>query len=117
MNNKFFEEPIINSPYEYPRRHWELVDGQPTQKITVSRALLVTRKKALDVISTYRFIGANGDSNPIAQWLFEKTGLAGSLRSVWFEYYLSVMPATKGFFHGQRRVYTITCAMSGIFEL
>ena len=38
-------------------------------------------------------------------------------RSVWFEYYLSVMPATEGFFHGQLPVYTITCAMAGIFEL
>jgi type III restriction enzyme len=37
MSNKFFEEPILNSPYEYPARHWELVDGQPTQKIIESR--------------------------------------------------------------------------------
>lgn len=30
----FFERPILNSPYEYPGRHWELDDqGQPTQKI------------------------------------------------------------------------------------
>ncbi len=34
MNNPFFERPIINSPYAYPARHWELDDdGQPTQKI------------------------------------------------------------------------------------
>ncbi|MBI4825610.1 MAG: DEAD/DEAH box helicase family protein [Nitrospirae bacterium] len=38
MNNKFFEKPILNSPYEYPKRHWELdVDGQPTQKIIETR--------------------------------------------------------------------------------
>ncbi|MBD3386425.1 restriction endonuclease [candidate division KSB1 bacterium] len=34
MENRFFEQPVINSPYEYPRRHWELDEqGQPTQKI------------------------------------------------------------------------------------
>ena len=24
MSNPFFEKPILNSPYEYPSRHWEL---------------------------------------------------------------------------------------------
>jgi type III restriction enzyme len=24
MSNPFFDRPILNSPYEYPRRHWEL---------------------------------------------------------------------------------------------
>jgi len=34
MDNRFFEKPILNSPYEYPARHWELDDqGQPTQQI------------------------------------------------------------------------------------
>ena len=38
MNDQFFSEPILNSPYEVPRRHWELDDaGQPTQKIAESR--------------------------------------------------------------------------------
>ena len=38
MNNLFFEKPILNSPYEYPVRHWELdIDGQPTQKIIERR--------------------------------------------------------------------------------
>jgi type III restriction enzyme len=38
MSNPFFDHPILNSPYEYPSRHWELdEDGQPTQKITESR--------------------------------------------------------------------------------
>jgi type III restriction enzyme len=33
MPNPFFDHPILNSPYEYPRRHWELdADGQPTQQ-------------------------------------------------------------------------------------
>lgn len=34
MSERFFEHPILNSPYEYPGRHWELdKDGQPTQNI------------------------------------------------------------------------------------
>ena len=38
MDNRFFEHPILNSPYAYPIRHWELDDqGQPTQRIVESR--------------------------------------------------------------------------------
>lgn len=34
----FFNQPIINSPYSYPKKHWELDDqGQPTQKMIQSR--------------------------------------------------------------------------------
>ena len=34
----FFERPILNSPYQYPRRHWELdASGQPTQRVAESR--------------------------------------------------------------------------------
>ncbi|MGH8503736.1 MAG: BPTD_3080 family restriction endonuclease [Gammaproteobacteria bacterium] len=41
----FFDQPILNSPYRYPARHWELdKDGQPTQKIieTHRRAEFIT---------------------------------------------------------------------------
>ncbi|HUD45792.1 MAG TPA: DEAD/DEAH box helicase family protein [Candidatus Baltobacteraceae bacterium] len=38
MPNQFFEQPILNSPYAYPGRHWELdADGQPTNIIVESR--------------------------------------------------------------------------------
>ena len=34
MSNPFFEQPILNSPYQCPARHWEFDDdGQPTQNI------------------------------------------------------------------------------------
>lgn len=34
----FRPPPILNSPYGYPARHWELDDqGQPTQKIIENR--------------------------------------------------------------------------------
>lgn len=38
MNSQFFKNPILNSPYKYPDRHWELDDdGQPTQKVIERR--------------------------------------------------------------------------------
>ena len=38
MNEQFFSRPILNSPYAYPERHWELdEDGQPTQRIIQQR--------------------------------------------------------------------------------
>jgi type III restriction enzyme len=38
MTELFFERPILNSPYEEPRRHWELDKaGQPTQQIIEKR--------------------------------------------------------------------------------
>jgi type III restriction enzyme len=41
MTNPFFDHPILNTPYAYPKRHWELdTHGQPTQKI------IETRRKA-----------------------------------------------------------------------
>lgn len=30
MTTAFFKQPILNSPYDYPGRHWELDKGQPT---------------------------------------------------------------------------------------
>ena len=41
MTDSFFERPVINSPYEYPARHWELdEDGQPTDRILGHRRLV-----------------------------------------------------------------------------
>jgi type III restriction enzyme len=38
MSNPFFDHPILNSPYEYPVKHWELDEtGQPTQRVVESR--------------------------------------------------------------------------------
>ena len=34
MSDSFFEQPILNSPYEYPKQHWELDEsGMPTQRV------------------------------------------------------------------------------------
>ena len=40
----FFERPILNSPYEEPLRHWELVDGLPTDRI-------IERRRKADLIA------------------------------------------------------------------
>jgi type III restriction enzyme len=38
MSEQFFEKPILNSPYAYPSRYWELdADGQPTNRIMETR--------------------------------------------------------------------------------
>ena len=38
MDSRFFERPILNSPYAYPARHWELDEqGQPTGRIIEAR--------------------------------------------------------------------------------
>jgi len=38
MSNPFFDRPIVNSPYEYPRQHWELDEtGQPTGRLADRR--------------------------------------------------------------------------------
>ena len=38
MDNPFFERPVLNSPYKYPKQHWELDEtGQPTQRVIQSR--------------------------------------------------------------------------------
>jgi type III restriction enzyme len=45
MSNPFFDAPIINSPYDYPNRHWELdADGLPTQQI-------IDRRRGADFIT------------------------------------------------------------------
>ncbi|MDR2626354.1 MAG: DEAD/DEAH box helicase family protein, partial [Zoogloeaceae bacterium] len=37
MAETFFEKPILNSPYAYPNRHWQLENGQPTGVIVEHR--------------------------------------------------------------------------------
>ena len=36
-SSNFFEQPILNSPYQRPERHWELKDGQPTGHVIEKR--------------------------------------------------------------------------------
>ncbi len=48
MEQRFFERPILNSPYEYPPRHWELDENrQPTNRI-------VERRRSVSFITPIR---------------------------------------------------------------
>ncbi|NBC29432.1 MAG: hypothetical protein GVY29_05500, partial [Spirochaetes bacterium] len=37
MSEQFFLQPVLNSPYERPGRHWEIENEQPTGRIVESR--------------------------------------------------------------------------------
>ena len=37
MTATFAEQPILNSPYEYPGRHWQLENGVPTDSVMEQR--------------------------------------------------------------------------------
>jgi type III restriction enzyme len=40
VESSFFEQPVLNSPYQYPARHWQLEDGPPTGQIVGRRRLV-----------------------------------------------------------------------------
>lgn len=61
----FFSQPILNSPYEAPSRHWELDgDGKPTNKI------IERRRRA-------EFTSATPGANPTQDLLDLEPGLGG----------------------------------------
>ena len=50
MAADFFGLPILNSPYEYPSRHWELDEsGQPTRKPHPLTYTTTAERMGLDV--------------------------------------------------------------------
>ncbi|HRP94838.1 MAG TPA: DEAD/DEAH box helicase family protein [Rhodocyclaceae bacterium] len=77
MSNPFFEHSILNSPYAYPARHWELDEqGQPTQKIIERRrrAEFITpipkprKRKGAGVQGSLLFDEGKGLSNDAQQY-------------------------------------------------
>lgn len=77
MSDEFFKKPILNSPYEYPSRHWELEGGLPTQHIIDSRrrAEFITPipkpkkqkgKKTEDLFDESLGLGAGSKYDPIS---------------------------------------------------
>ena len=49
MPTSFYEQPILNSPYEPPRRHWELdANRQPTDR-------QIERRREAAFITSYRW--------------------------------------------------------------
>jgi len=69
MSEQFFEKPILNSPYAFPGRHWELdVDGQPTNRILENRRrsdlikpVLKTKKQRQDQKQSAMLLGASDE--------------------------------------------------------
>ncbi|MDZ4312056.1 MAG: restriction endonuclease, partial [Cypionkella sp.] len=75
MSEQFFEKPILNSPYAYPGRHWELdPDGQPTNRILDSRRrsdlitpVPKTKKQRQNTKQGALLLGANDDLSTTGQ--------------------------------------------------
>ena len=71
MNGQFFDNPILNSPYKCPDRHWELDDdGQPTQRIIGRRR----RSESISPFPTSRKRGGKAEQQRLA--LGEGKGLS-----------------------------------------
>jgi type III restriction enzyme len=87
MDNRFFDQPILNSPYEYPSRHWELDDqGQPTQRIIEARrtAQFITPipkpRKRRGAIQQQRMVFDEGAGVSTAQQEYDPTPVINELR-------------------------------------
>jgi type III restriction enzyme len=87
MSNPFFDRPILNSPYEYPSRHWELDEtGQPTQRIIESRrgAKFVTpipKPKKKKAASQKGFVFDEGEGLCTAEQQYDPTSIINEVRS------------------------------------
>jgi len=87
MSERFFDDPILNSPYEKPSRHWELVKGIPTQAESEGRreAQLITpipkpRKRGGKDEQRQLGFGAQGLSDSDQQ--YEVTQQINSIRAL-----------------------------------
>lgn len=87
MSERFFEDPILNSPYECPSRHWELVKGIPTQVELEGRR----ESQLITPIPKPRKRGGKGEQRELelgAQWLshsdqqYEFTQQINSIRTL-----------------------------------
>jgi type III restriction enzyme len=87
MSDPFFDHPILNSPYKYPSRHWELDEsGQPTQKIIERRrsAKFITPipkpKKRKAVIAQPGFIFDEGKGLSTKEQQYDPTSIINEVR-------------------------------------
>ena len=88
MPNPFFDHPILNSPYEYPRRHWELdADGQPTQQMIERRrrAEFITPipkpKKRRATVAQQDIVFDEGQGLSTAKQQYDPTSIINEVRS------------------------------------
>ena len=86
MSNPFFDHPILNSPYEYPVKHWELDDtGQPTQRVIESRrgAKFITpipKPKKRKTATQKGFVFDEGKGLSTAEQQYDPTSIINEVR-------------------------------------
>ena len=87
MGDSFYDRPILNSPYAYPARHWELDgDGLPTGKVVESRrdARFITPiprpKKTKRSKGQERLVFDEGAGISTAQQQYDPTPIINELR-------------------------------------
>jgi type III restriction enzyme len=86
MTESFFEQPILNSPYAYPGRHWELdPSGQPTNQIVERRrrAEFITpipKPKKRQVASQQELVFDEGHGLSTATQQYDPTPIINLLR-------------------------------------
>ncbi|MCP4698451.1 MAG: DEAD/DEAH box helicase family protein [Gammaproteobacteria bacterium] len=87
MINPFFDRPILNSPYAYPGRHWELDEaGRPTQQIIDKRrrAEFITpipkprKRKGADALESLLFDEGRGLTTSAQQ--YDHTAVINAVR-------------------------------------
>src|ERR1700680_5120912 len=87
MSDAFFDHPILNSPYDYPVRHWELDDaGQPTQRTIELRrgAKFVTpipKPKKRKAAAQSDFIFDEGKGISTKEQQYDPTSIINEVRS------------------------------------
>ncbi|MCC5831201.1 MAG: DEAD/DEAH box helicase family protein [Phycisphaeraceae bacterium] len=66
MEDRFFKQPILNSPYARPGRHWEMdTHGQPTQKI-------IDRRRRAEFITPIPKPRKRKQAEPEAELVFDE---------------------------------------------
>jgi type III restriction enzyme len=86
MNNRFFERPILNSPYECPAEHWELdEDGQPTQQIIKTRRSAqfvspIPKPRKRKGKAAQHELGLEGDPDSLEPQKYDPTPVINELR-------------------------------------
>jgi type III restriction enzyme len=88
MSDSFFARPILNSPYAYPSRHWELDEhGQPTELIVDTRrkASFVTPvprpKKQKGRAKQEEIVFDEGAGLSTKKQAYDQTGIINEVRS------------------------------------
>jgi type III restriction enzyme len=87
MSNEFFEHPILNSPYDYPAKHWELdTSGQPTQQVINRRrnADFITPipkpRKRKDTVDQGSLLFDEGKGLSTAEQQYDHTAIINAVR-------------------------------------